>query len=131
MSLLVRERGPPPSVALHVLMLCWVAQALTDSPTHAHTHPATPPPPLLHHTSTRNSNLAKLTTTPHIIPHHHTPHQHHHTITPPHHQNKQNMSETVEPQLVGKYITFEVVGQITHMNHQNNQEEKYHLLCDG
>ena len=49
----------------------------------------------------------------------------------PKQQNKHNTPETVIPQLVGKNITFAVVGQITHMNHQNNQEEKYHLLCDG
>ena len=37
----------------------------------------------------------------------------------------------VQPHLAGKKITFVVVGQITQMNHQNNQEQKSHLLCDG
>ena len=36
----------------------------------------------------------------------------------------------VQPHLAEKKITFVVVGQITQMNHQNNQEQKSHL-CDG
>ena len=138
MSLLARERNPPSSVAQHIL---WCeptlgSVALTDWLPHPHTHP--PPPPLLLLTPQRSTttlhNTSHHPTSYHIIPHPHTTTTtppHHHTTTPPHHQNKQNMSETVKSQLVGKNITFAVVGQITHMNHQNNQEEKYHLLCDG
>ena len=138
MWLIARGRGPPLSVALYILRLEGNVQLswLTHTRTHTPLHPPPQSQPQ-HHTSAFYCNLTKLTTTPDIIPHHTIPPpstttpSHHHTTTPPHHQNKQNMSDTVFPQLMGKNITFPVIGQITNMNHQNNQEEKCHLLCDG